>query len=309
MIALTIGLAVFVGISLGLLGGGGSILMVPLLAYGAGMEPKHAIAMSLLVVGVTSAVGAVTHARACRVQWRVAALFGVAAMTGAYVGGRLARFVPGRIIMIAFAVVMIAAAIAMLRGRKDSAGNDTRPAAAENCDGGHRGRHSERFGRCRGGLSSGSRACAAGGSAYAHRSGNLTGGDGDAVLCRTRRPLGHCAHRLATGRHGDGGRGRRRHRRRKALRTCRSERASKTLRLVCLTDGLADPHPGDQPRHRCDVDWRDPVRRRPVRGMSSNGSLPCAPTGQPPTGRGGRNVTVLDTPAGTIGLTIKQGDK
>jgi uncharacterized membrane protein YfcA len=126
MIALTIGLAVIVGISLGLLGGGGSILMVPLLAYGAGMEPKHAIAMSLLVVGVTSAVGAVTHARANRVQWRVAALFGVAAMAGAYVGGRLARFVPGHIIMVAFAMVMIAAAIAMLRGRKDSAGNDTR---------------------------------------------------------------------------------------------------------------------------------------------------------------------------------------
>ena len=57
MIALTIGLAVFVGISLGLLGGGGSILTVPLLAYVAGMEPKHAIATSLLVVGVTSAIG------------------------------------------------------------------------------------------------------------------------------------------------------------------------------------------------------------------------------------------------------------
>ena len=122
MIALTIVLAVFVGISLGLLGGGGSILTVPLLAYVAGMEPRHAIAMSLLVVGVTSAVGAITHARASRVQWRVAALFGLAAMAGAYGGGRLAGFVSGTVLMIAFAVIMIAAAIAMLRGRKNAPG-------------------------------------------------------------------------------------------------------------------------------------------------------------------------------------------
>jgi len=126
MIALTIVLAVFVGISLGLLGGGGAILTVPLLAYVAGMEPKHACAMSLLVVGVTSAVGAIAHARAGRVQWRVAVLFGAAAMAGAYGGGRLARFVPGTTLMVAFAVIMVAAAIAMLRGRKDSARTDAR---------------------------------------------------------------------------------------------------------------------------------------------------------------------------------------
>ena len=119
MIALTVGLAVFVGISLGLLGGGGSILTVPLLAYVAGLDPKQAIATSLLVVGVTSAVGAVTHARAGRVRWKVAAVFGAAAMVGAYTGGRLARFVPGTILLIAFSMIMIFAAMAMLRGRKD----------------------------------------------------------------------------------------------------------------------------------------------------------------------------------------------
>jgi uncharacterized membrane protein YfcA len=124
MIALTLVLAVFVGISLGLLGGGGSMLTVPLLAYAAGMEPKHAIATSLLVVGVTSAVGAITHARAGRVRWRIAVIFGVAAMAGAYGGGRLARFVPGTVLMVAFAVIMIAASIAMLRGRKNTTGAD-----------------------------------------------------------------------------------------------------------------------------------------------------------------------------------------
>jgi uncharacterized membrane protein YfcA len=120
MIALTVGLAVLVGMSLGLLGGGGSILTVPLLAYVAGMEPRHAIATSLLVVGVTSAIAAITHARAGRVHWRTAILFGLAAMAGAYAGGRLARFIPGTALLIAFAVIMIAAGIAMLRGRKNT---------------------------------------------------------------------------------------------------------------------------------------------------------------------------------------------
>ncbi len=127
MIALTVALAVFVGISLGLLGGGGSILTVPLLAYVGGMEPRQAIATSLLVVGVTSAVGAVTHARAGRVRWRVAAVFGAAAMAGAFGGGRLAHFIPGNILLIAFAVIMIAAAVAMLRGRRDLADESSGP--------------------------------------------------------------------------------------------------------------------------------------------------------------------------------------
>lgn len=118
MIALTIALAVFVGVALGLLGGGGSILTVPLLAYVAGMDAKQAIATSLLVVGVTSAVGAVSHARAGRVQWRTGLIFGAAGMAGAYAGGVLARFIPGTILLIGFAVMMIATAIAMLRGRK-----------------------------------------------------------------------------------------------------------------------------------------------------------------------------------------------
>ncbi len=124
MIALTIGLAVFVGIALGLLGGGGSILTVPLLAYVAGMDAKQAIATSLLVVGVTSAVGAVSHARAGRVQWRTGLIFGGAGMAGAYAGGLLAQFIPGTVLLIGFAVMMIATAIAMLRGRPNSAPTD-----------------------------------------------------------------------------------------------------------------------------------------------------------------------------------------
>lgn len=120
MIALTIALAVLVGVSLGLLGGGGSILTVPLLAYVAGLDAKQAIATSLLVVGVTSAVGAISHARAGHVQWRTGLIFGVAGMVGAYGGGLLARFIPGSVLLIGFAVIMIATAVAMLRGRKNA---------------------------------------------------------------------------------------------------------------------------------------------------------------------------------------------
>ncbi|MFD6677432.1 sulfite exporter TauE/SafE family protein, partial [Rhodococcus zopfii] len=116
-----------VGVTLGLLGGGGSILTVPLLAYVAGMDAKEAIATSLLVVGVTSAVGAISHARAGRVQWRTGILFGLAGMAGAYAGGLLSRFIPGTVLLLAFAAMMIATAIAMLRGRKNTAaaGDDT----------------------------------------------------------------------------------------------------------------------------------------------------------------------------------------
>jgi uncharacterized protein len=128
MIALTVALAVFVGVSLGLLGGGGSILTVPLLAYVGGLDAKHAITTSLLVVGVTSAVGAIAHMRAGRVRWGVALPFGAAAMAGAYGGGLLARFISGTVLLIAFAVIMIAAAIAMLRGRKHAtASNEAEP--------------------------------------------------------------------------------------------------------------------------------------------------------------------------------------
>ncbi|MGY0005544.1 sulfite exporter TauE/SafE family protein [Micromonospora sp. I033] len=118
MLLLTLGLAVLIGVSLGLLGGGGSILAVPLLVYVAGLPAKEAIATSLLVVAVTSAVGVLPHARAHRVRWRTGLVFGVAGMTGAYAGGRGAAFVPAWILLTGFAVMMLATAIAMVRGRR-----------------------------------------------------------------------------------------------------------------------------------------------------------------------------------------------
>jgi uncharacterized membrane protein YfcA len=119
-LALTVGLAVLIGISLGLLGGGGSILAVPLLVYVADLPAKEAIATSLLVVGVTSAVGVLPHARAHRVRWRTGLVFGLAGMTGAYAGGRLAAYVPAAVLLTGFALMMLATAVAMIRGRRDA---------------------------------------------------------------------------------------------------------------------------------------------------------------------------------------------
>lgn len=129
-------LAVVVGVALGLLGGGGSILTVPLLVYVAGLDAKEAIATSLLVVGVTSLAALVPHARAGRVRWRTGAIFGVAAMAGAYAGGRIAEFIPGTVLLVAFALMMVATAVAMIRGRarQDAVGSASGSAAGD--DGG-----------------------------------------------------------------------------------------------------------------------------------------------------------------------------
>ncbi|WP_432137012.1 sulfite exporter TauE/SafE family protein [Streptomyces sp. bgisy154] len=118
MIVLVVAASLLVGVALGVLGGGGSILTVPVLVYLAGVETKEAIATSLFVVGVTSAAGVVAHARAGRVRWRTGLLFGLAGMIGAYAGGRLAEFVAASVLLIAFALMMIATAVAMIRGRR-----------------------------------------------------------------------------------------------------------------------------------------------------------------------------------------------
>jgi uncharacterized membrane protein YfcA len=127
-LVLTVGLAAVIGVSLGLLGGGGSILAVPLLIYVAGLPAKEAIATSLLVVGVTSAVAVIPHLRAGRVRWRTGLIFGAAGMAGAYTGGRLAAYIPAGILLTAFAVMMLATAAAMIRGRR---GADGKPVPQE----------------------------------------------------------------------------------------------------------------------------------------------------------------------------------
>ena len=115
MITVVLAASVLIGISLGILGGGGSILTVPILVYLAGQGSKEAIATSLFVVGVTSLIGLIPHARAHRVRWRTGLIFGAVSMVGAYGGGRVAEYIPGTVLLIAFALMMLATAVAMLR--------------------------------------------------------------------------------------------------------------------------------------------------------------------------------------------------
>ena len=117
MLAAAIVPGVLIGAALGLLGGGGSVLTVPIFVYVLGFRPKEAIAMSLAVVAATSAFGTVGYWRAGHVNVRIATVFGGVAMLGTLLGVRLARLIPGTAQMAMFGAVMLAAAVFMLRGR------------------------------------------------------------------------------------------------------------------------------------------------------------------------------------------------
>jgi uncharacterized membrane protein YfcA len=97
------------------MGGGGSILTVPILRYVLGMPTHEAIALSMLVVGTTSLAALIPHARHKRVQWRVGIAFGFAGMLGAFFAARLNHAIPGVVLLSAFAIMMFATAFAMLR--------------------------------------------------------------------------------------------------------------------------------------------------------------------------------------------------
>src|SRR5687768_11860115 len=98
-------LAVFIGITRGMLGGGGSILTVPVFVYVRGFGAKEASARSLPVVAVTSAVGAVGHWRHGNVDRRAVLTFAPLAMLGAVIGARLATRVTGTVQLALLGVV------------------------------------------------------------------------------------------------------------------------------------------------------------------------------------------------------------
>lgn len=111
--------ALLVGLSLGLLGSGGSILTVPVLVYLAGESEKVAIAESLGIVGAISFAGFIPYALKQKVHWRSVILFGVPGMAGTYGGAMIAEFVSGRFQLLLFAVVMLIAAVMMFRDKNN----------------------------------------------------------------------------------------------------------------------------------------------------------------------------------------------
>lgn len=107
--------AIGVGFSLGLLGGGGSILTVPILVYLLDFPPKVAIPVSLFIVGLGALFGALRHHFKSNVQLKAAGAFVPAAMLGAWLGAKVSAFIAPTLQMVIFGVLTVLAAIAMLR--------------------------------------------------------------------------------------------------------------------------------------------------------------------------------------------------
>ena len=106
-----------IGLSLGPIGGGGSILAVPILVYVLGLDAKTAIAMSLAVVGIVSLIGVVPHGQQGNVNLKTAISFTPPAMLGAFLGARLAAFpfITDTIQLVCFALMMLVASYFMIR--------------------------------------------------------------------------------------------------------------------------------------------------------------------------------------------------
>lgn len=130
LIALVAG--ALIGLSLGTLGAGGSILAVPVLVFGLGQTPLQATTGSLVVVGVTAAIGALAAARTGHVRWGRGLAFGLVAIGGAAAGGRLAAGLPEAVLMLAFSALLLVVAAVMVvrRVRRPAAGADQEGEAA-----------------------------------------------------------------------------------------------------------------------------------------------------------------------------------
>ncbi len=118
LLAIPFGLAI--GLAVGTLGGGGSVLAVPVLVYVLGQTVPEATTASLVVVAAGAVAGGLSHARAGRVCWRHAGWFTAAAIPGIALGTLAAEAVSGPLLLAGFALVMLAAAHATWRKAQDS---------------------------------------------------------------------------------------------------------------------------------------------------------------------------------------------
>ena len=109
-------LGFLIGLALGALGGGGSIVAVPVLVYIAGQEPAAATTTSLLVVGTAAAVGMVDHARAGRVRFGAGVVVGLTGIGGSLAGSAVNRGVDGDLLLLGFGMLVLVAAWRMITG-------------------------------------------------------------------------------------------------------------------------------------------------------------------------------------------------
>jgi uncharacterized protein len=113
-LALDIMLGFAIGLSLGLLGGGGSILTVPALVYLVGTSPQAAVTASLVIVGANSAMGAFMHRSQGTLNWKVALVFGGTGMAMAYLAAGWSKVLPSTTLMMLFAVLMLVVGLFMM---------------------------------------------------------------------------------------------------------------------------------------------------------------------------------------------------
>jgi uncharacterized protein len=118
VIPLAILAGLLIGLSLGTMGGGGSILTVPVLVYLLGQDPHQATTASLLVVGLAAVTGAVSHARAGRARVRTGLIFGLLGVAGSYAGSLASAAVPANVLLAGFGLLMLAVAAAMILRRR-----------------------------------------------------------------------------------------------------------------------------------------------------------------------------------------------
>lgn len=104
-----------IGLALGMLGGGGSLLTVPILIYALGQDAHTAIATSLAIVGANSVIGTALHWRAGHIQVRQALIFGAVGMVGAYAAAGFAQYISEALLMVLFALLMLVVGGLMLR--------------------------------------------------------------------------------------------------------------------------------------------------------------------------------------------------
>ncbi len=107
MLALELVLGFGIGLSLGLLGGGGSLLTVPALVYLVGQTPRAAVTTSLAIVGANSMIGALFHSSHRRLDWKVALVFGSAGMLVSYLSANISNHMAPELMLAAFAFLMM----------------------------------------------------------------------------------------------------------------------------------------------------------------------------------------------------------
>ncbi len=115
---IVLSLSVLIGLVVGLLGAGGSIMTTPLFIYAEHMPAVEAIASSLLVVAAASAFALVRYGMRGHIQWRVGLIFGISGLISGFFGGQVGAMLPGDLLISAFSVIMAITGFAMIRRRK-----------------------------------------------------------------------------------------------------------------------------------------------------------------------------------------------